>query len=185
MKSGKTYDIGVGVLSLLLFLISINLIVDSFDLWKPEVTHFGEEVFVQVSGDVVCPGVYGSHHPLLLRDLVCRANGLISGKEETQFPQNALCHTGTSVEVMDNIGVPRIRMGKMPAFYRTTLGIPISINGETADGLTSVPGIGPKMAQKIIRERNRRGGFKSLEDLLSVQGVGPLIYLKLRPWLAL
>ena len=185
MKNGKTYDIGVAVLSLLLFLMSMNFIVHHLKLWKPKVTGPGEEVFVQVSGDVVCPGVYGSQHPFMLKDLLYRAKGLVSGKGESQLPQDTLCYTGTRVEVRDNASQARIHIGKMPPYYKTTLGIPISINEETADGFTSVPGIGPKMAQEIVRERNRRGGFESLEDLLTVPGVGPLRYLQIKPWLTL
>ena len=49
-----------------------------------------------------------------------------------------------------------------------------SINLNTADKalLTKLPGIGPKTAQKIIHLRNEKSGFKSIEELTKVKGIG-------------
>ena len=60
--------------------------------------------------------------------------------------------------------------GKISSFHRLTLGIPISVNTDTALGLTAVPGIGPKTAAAIVRAREREGGFKQLKDLMSIRG---------------
>lgn len=48
----------------------------------------------------------------------------------------------------------------------------IDINQATRPQLESVPGIGPSMASRIIIERNRRGGFRSMNDLLKIRGIG-------------
>ena len=75
--------------------------------------------------------------------------------------------------------------GQMSPFQRLTLGIPISINGDTALGLSAVPGIGPKTAAAIVRARERKDGFLELEDLMSIRGISPSLYCKIRPYLAL
>lgn len=45
----------------------------------------------------------------------------------------------------------------------------------TADArlLASVPGIGTKLAERVIEERRRRGGFRSWDDVLDIRGIGP------------
>jgi len=75
--------------------------------------------------------------------------------------------------------------GKMSSFHRLTLGIPISVNTDTALGLTAVPGIGPKTAAAIVRARERSGGFTQLNELLSIRGISASLYHKISPYLAL
>jgi competence ComEA-like helix-hairpin-helix protein len=75
--------------------------------------------------------------------------------------------------------------GEISAFHRLTLGIPISINRDTAHGLTAVPGIGPKTAAAIVRAREREGGFTQLKDLMSIRGISASIYHKISPYLTL
>ena len=75
--------------------------------------------------------------------------------------------------------------GKMSPFQRMTLGIPISVNTDTALGLTAVPGIGPKTAAAIVGARERTGGFTQLNELLSIRGVSASLYGKISPYLTL
>lgn len=48
-------------------------------------------------------------------------------------------------------------------------------------GLTALPGIGPRLAQRIVVERARRRGFASLskEQLDSVRGIGPALLARI------
>ncbi len=70
-------------------------------------------------------------------------------------------------------------------FHKITLEIPVSINRESIEGLTAVPGIGPKIAYSIVRERGKRSGFKSLDEIKSVRGIGPALYAKIKPYIGL
>jgi competence protein ComEA len=56
----------------------------------------------------------------------------------------------------------------------------VNINTATSAELESLPGVGPKLAQRIIEYREKNGGFKKLEDLMSVQGIGEKNFLKLK-----
>jgi competence protein ComEA len=49
---------------------------------------------------------------------------------------------------------------------------PINLNSATLADLEELPGIGPVLAQAIIDERTRRGGFESVNELLDVSGIG-------------
>lgn len=61
----------------------------------------------------------------------------------------------------------------------------VSLNSADALELESIPGIGPAKAAAIIQERDRRGGFAAVEDLLAVQGIGPATLEAIRPYVTL
>ena len=51
--------------------------------------------------------------------------------------------------------------------------------------LESLPGIGPSLAGRILKHRNRHGPFRSIEGLGAVPGIGEKTVRSLRPYLAL
>lgn len=51
--------------------------------------------------------------------------------------------------------------------------VPPDLNGADARLLASVPGIGTKLAERVIEERRRLGGFRSWDDVLDIRGIGP------------
>lgn len=60
---------------------------------------------------------------------------------------------------------------------------PVNVNTATVDELTALPGIGEKRAQAILDVRKQKGGFKSVDELTEVKGIGPANLEKLRPYL--
>jgi competence protein ComEA len=52
----------------------------------------------------------------------------------------------------------------------------IDLNHAGLYDFESLPGIGPVLAAKIIAHRDSVGGFKSIDDLLEVKGIGPAKY---------
>ncbi len=61
----------------------------------------------------------------------------------------------------------------------------VNINTATAEQLEMLPGIGESRAQAVVAERKRSGGFKRVDDLLAVKGIGEASLDKLRPYLTL
>ena len=57
----------------------------------------------------------------------------------------------------------------------------VNVNTATVEELQLLPGIGESRAQAVVAERKRRGGFKSVDDLLEVKGIGQSGLSKLRP----
>ena len=59
----------------------------------------------------------------------------------------------------------------------------IDINTATLQQLQLLPGIGEKMAQKIIDYRTQNGDFKTVEDLLNVSGIGQSKLADMKPYI--
>lgn len=57
----------------------------------------------------------------------------------------------------------------------------LNLNTATVEQLESLPGIGRRTAERILEQRQKSGGFKKIEDLMSVKGIGEKSFLKLKP----
>jgi competence protein ComEA len=60
---------------------------------------------------------------------------------------------------------------------------PLDVNAASVEQLVGIPGIGKSLAQRIVDFRQKNGPFKSVDDLLKVQGIGEKSLEKLRPHL--
>ncbi len=56
----------------------------------------------------------------------------------------------------------------------------LDVNRASANELAKVPGIGRKLASAIVKERRERGGFRTLDEIDDVRGVGPAKLKRLR-----
>jgi competence protein ComEA len=61
----------------------------------------------------------------------------------------------------------------------------VNVNTATAADFEALPGIGPKMAARIIEYRQKNGPFKKVEELMNVRGLGEKNFLKLKAQLTL
>ncbi len=59
----------------------------------------------------------------------------------------------------------------------------VNINTANAQTLTSLPGIGPKIAERIVAYREQKGPFRSTDDLMKVKGIGKKTFAKLKPYI--
>jgi competence protein ComEA len=162
-----------------------------------------EEVVVEVLGEVRHPGVYLFQNPPTLREAIERAGGL---KEPVLFDtpsSSAILETGTLLTVMkESSQIPphpplikgglggirqeelKIRIGRMAASKLLVFSIPLDLNQASAEDLCLIPGIGDSLAQEITAYRERRRGFRSVEELKNVRGVGGRKYETFKKFLA-
>ena len=130
-------------------------------------------VFVHVSGAVAAPGLYVLHDGARVVDAVAAAGGLAAGADETAV------NLARPVSDGEQLHVPVIGAAPAPAPPDGGDGR-VNLNTADAAALDTLPRIGPAMAARIIEWRDANGRFTSVEDLLSVPGIGDKMLETLR-----
>jgi len=64
---------------------------------------------------------------------------------------------------------------------RRAVTFPLDINKARLEDLMELPGIGEKLAQRMVEYRKSQGGFRSVDDLRKVRGIGEKRMERLRP----
>ncbi|MBI3932760.1 MAG: helix-hairpin-helix domain-containing protein [Acidobacteria bacterium] len=59
----------------------------------------------------------------------------------------------------------------------------VNLNTATAEQLEVLPGVGPKLAARIVEYRQKSGAFKSAQELMNVKGIGEKSFGKLEGYL--
>jgi len=59
----------------------------------------------------------------------------------------------------------------------------INLNTATAEQLGALPGVGPKLAARIVEHRQKEGSFKTAQELMNVKGIGEKNFQKLQSYL--
>jgi competence protein ComEA len=123
----------------------------------------------EMAGDLETPGVLCDPgkiaDPKLLGDLEVTAACV--GKIAAAAGERVTLSGGTGNEC-------RQATAPMAGGHLILLGQKIDLNRARAQDLEAIPGIGPVLAERIVAERERRGRFGAVEDLLDVSGIGPV-----------
>lgn len=69
-----------------------------------------------------------------------------------------------------------------PEFTAAETGALLDLNAADQTALETLPGIGEALAQRILAYRETHGPFSSVDELQAVEGIGPGILARLRPY---
>ncbi len=89
-------------------------------------------------------------------------------------------HIGVVVVLAALLASPLV-LARQPAPASKAAPAVVNINTATVEQLDALPGVGAKLASRIVDYRQKNGGFKKVEDLMNVQGIGEKNFLKLKP----
>jgi competence protein ComEA len=121
-------------------------------------------LYVHVVGEVQSPGMYQLPIGARLVDAVFAAGGL------TEEADNASVNLAR--ELTDGEQIIVFSTSQEGQAAGTTASGLVSLNRAGDKELEELPGIGPALAGRIVAWREANGGFKSVEDLLKVSGIG-------------
>ncbi|MEU6445397.1 ComEA family DNA-binding protein [Streptomyces sp. NPDC046979] len=143
----------------------------------------GAEIVVDVGGKVRKPGVHRLPAGSRVADALRAAGGVRDGAKTDGLNQARFLVDGEQVVV----GAPAPVAGVAPGGAATAgsgaaaaPAAPVSLNTATPDQLDTLPGVGPVLAQHIIDYRTQRGGFRSVDELREVNGIGERRFADLR-----
>ncbi len=74
-----------------------------------------------------------------------------------------------------------VEIPKLTAGQRLLKGEKIDLNAATPQDLEVLPGIGPKLAAAIVARREKRGRYRSVDELDLIRGIGPKKLDRIRP----
>lgn len=99
----------------------------------------------------------------------------MTGAHQFNKWKSGLRYTDTTIKTGSKITINKdgsAQIGRMSGERHIVFSIPLDINMATAQDFEALPGIGPKLAQNIVETRERLGGFKTIDDLKKVKGIG-------------
>lgn len=136
------------------------------------------EVYVDVDGAVVRPGVYRLKDGARVSQAIDAAGGLTAEADVTGLNRASKVTDGQKIYV-PTVGEQQAAaaVDGAESGAATTSGAGsssglVNINTASAAELQTLSGIGPSMAQSIIDERSKNGPFASVDDLMRVSGIG-------------
>ncbi|MFD8823553.1 helix-hairpin-helix domain-containing protein [Streptomyces sp. NPDC059605] len=150
----------------------------------------GGHIVVDVSGKVRRPGVHELPSGARVADALRAAGGARAGADLAGLNRARFLMDGEQIVV----GAPPGAAAPGSAGPSATDGAggsaagggspaagPVSLNNASAEQLDTLPGVGPVLARHIVDYRTRHGGFRSIDELREVNGIGDRRFADLRP----
>ncbi|MFJ9028809.1 helix-hairpin-helix domain-containing protein [Streptomyces sp. NPDC102274] len=128
-------------------------------------------VVIDVSGKVRRPGVLRLPAGSRVADALRAAGGAKPGADLTGLNRARVLMDGEQV-LVGGPAPPAAGVGAGAANGAGAAAGPVSLNAATPEQLDTLPGVGPVLAQHIIDYRGRHGGFRSVDELREVNGIG-------------
>lgn len=162
---------------------------------KPQAT----QLATHVVGAVARPGLYWLPSGSRVSDAIALAGGMIPAADQSSVNLAAVVEDGQQVRVLERTApappqpspapapvasVPPPAKANVTAAVETIPPAPriISLNSASKEQLESLPEVGPELAQRILYYRHEHGGFRCVDDLTKVEGIGPGRVETLRPY---
>lgn len=175
------FGVFTGLLSAGLILLISNRITNTpFEL-LPSPTP--KPLTIHVTGGVISPGVYQIPVESRTIDAITAAGGFSSNAADGNLNLAEKVSDGQKIIVPlknENQFSQSDTSANLNGQTKTNSQNLINVNIADLDLLSTLPGIGPTKAEDIIAYRNAHGAFLSIDELMKVNGIGPVNYEKIK-----
>lgn len=163
------YFLGVGVIAIWVLLSSVGP-ANEGRAETATTTVEQTALYVDIVGEVVRPGVYPVEVGTRLFEVVSAAGGFTKAANQKSVNLARLVTDGEQILVL----------GSEEKVDTKTDSKLLSLNAATALELENLPGVGPKLAARIVDWRTANGGFSKIDQLLSIGGIGDKLFAGIR-----
>ena len=139
-------------------------------------------IVVEIKGEVMNPDVYTLNEGSIIKDLIEIAGGLTENADISNI-NRAKEIKNHELIVIRNINDPNIEEKDVAKYNETNEESDdgkISINDSDLSKLKEIPGIGDVKANAIILYREKNNGFKSIDELKNIDGIGEKTFEKIK-----
>lgn len=171
--------------------------VESVEQQETEPVYEGGEIYVDIGGEVMDPGVYMVEEDTRLFQVVELAGGLKETADTDSINQAERVSDGQKIIIGSRDESSPYYTGGSGTFSygeskpetsssavrETEYGTLVNINLANLEELQMLPGVGPSTARKILVYREEHGTFLSAEDLKNISGIGEKTYENLKDYI--
>lgn len=136
-------------------------------------------IYVEIKGEVKSPDVYEIEEGSIIKDLIDKAGGLTEKANIEKINRAKKLNDNELIMIPNDSNINEVSGSD---FVNTTEEASGKININTADTskLKEIPGVGDVKAKSIIDYREKNGGFKSIEDIKNIDGIGEKTFEKIK-----
>ncbi len=152
--------LGIGILSFLYIEKRFSATKIVIEEATPQANKY---IIVHVAGEVKNPGVYKLPVGSRVYEAIEVAGGVLKDAMVDKLNLARLLKDGEKINVPKNYNTGQLLSGRKKG---------LDINEMDKEELKRLPGIGEKLAERIVKYREVHGPFRSIDDLKQVSGIG-------------
>jgi competence protein ComEA len=133
------------------------------------------KIWVHIVGAVQNPGVYSMPPGSRVFELIAEAGGLSKLADQSSINLARNLTDGEQISVL----------ARGAALDTPSQSTSISLNSASEATLETLPGVGPKLAARMVDWRNANFGFKMISDLRKVGGIGDKLFAQIKDLVSL
>lgn len=136
------------------------------------------KITIDIAGEVVKPGVYKLEKGAVLDEVLVMAGGLGPKADQDWIEKNL--NKAEKLYDGQKIYIPNKTTSGVAVLGVSAATNIIRINTASVEDLDKLEGVGPAIAQRIVDYRTKSGGFKSVEEIKLVPGIGDKMFEKIK-----
>ncbi|MDI9218984.1 MULTISPECIES: helix-hairpin-helix domain-containing protein [Clostridium] len=139
-------------------------------------------IVVEIKGEVVNPDVYEISEGSIIRDLITKAGGLTDEANIEKINRADKLRDNQLIVIpnKNNLSNANVNDNTNINNGSTSENGVININTATLEELQKINGVGEVKAKSIIEYREKNGGFKSIDEMKNIEGIGDKTFEKMK-----